>query len=99
MTDKLPSRPTLDIREALNDLLRRNDRTQDKEVGDMFLGSDIFIARLRRPKVLEGNWADIDRTVDIFDLIEAHQQGESSMPPRSDFDDRENPMAGRSQQA
>lgn len=41
MTDKLPSRPTLDIREALNELLQRNDRTQDKVVGDMFLGSDI----------------------------------------------------------
>ena len=94
MTDKLPSRPTLDIREALNDLLRRNDRTQDKEVGDMYLGSDIFVAKLRRPKVLEGSWADIDRTIDLFDLIEAHQQGDSSMPPRHDKDGRENHMAG-----
>lgn len=99
MTDKLPSRPTLDIREALNDLLRRNDRTQDKEVGDMYLGSDIFIAKLRRPQVLEGSWVDIDRTVDLFDLIEAHQQGESSMPPRHDDDRRESPKAGRSKQA
>ena len=56
MTDKLPSRPTLDIREALNKLLRRNDRTQGREVGDMYLGSDIFIARLRRPQVVEGDW-------------------------------------------
>ena len=76
MTDKLPSRPTLDIREALNELLQRNDRTQDKVVGDMFLGSDIFIARLRRPKVLEGDWEDMDRTVDLFDLIDAHQKGD-----------------------
>jgi len=75
MTDKLPSRPTLDIREALNELLQRNDRTQGKVVGDMFLGSDIFIARLRRPKVLEGDWEDLDRTVDLFDLIDAHQEG------------------------
>lgn len=75
MTDKLPSRPTLDIREALNELLQRNNRTQDKVVGDMFLGSDIFIARLRRPKVLEGEWENIDRTVDLFDLIDAHQKG------------------------
>lgn len=81
MTDKLPSRPTLDIREALNELLQRNDRTQDKVVGDMFLGSDIFIARLRRPKVLEGNWEDIDRTVDLFDLIDAHQKGDASQAP------------------
>lgn len=78
MTDKLPSRPTLDIRAALNDLLQRNDRTQDKVVGDMFLGSDIFIAQLRRPKVLEGSWENLDRTIDLFDLIDAHQKGESS---------------------
>jgi hypothetical protein len=82
MADKLPSRPTLDIREALNELLRRNDRTQDKEVGEMYLGPDIFIARLRRPQVLEGSWQDIDRTVDLFDLIDAHQRGEGSLPPR-----------------
>jgi hypothetical protein len=82
MTDKLPSRPTLDIREALNELLQRNDRTQDKVVGDMFLGSDIFIAQLRRPKVLEGSWEDVDRTVDLFDLIEAHKNGDESQEDR-----------------
>jgi len=82
MTDKLPSRPTLDIREALNELLQRNDRTQGKVVGDMFLGSDIFIARLRRPKVLEGDWEDLDRTVDLFDLIDAHQEGDISRASR-----------------
>lgn len=74
MADKLPSRPTLDIREALNELLRRNDRTQDKEVGEMYLGSDIFIARLRRPMVVEGNWEDLDRTVDLFDLMDEHRR-------------------------
>lgn len=75
MTDKLPSRPTLDIREALNELLRRNNRTQDKEVGDMYLGSEIFIAQLRKTQILEGSWEDIDRTIDLFDLIDAHQRG------------------------
>jgi len=84
MTDKLPSRPTLDIREALNELLQRNDRTQGKVVGDMFLGSDIFIARLRRPKVLEGDWEDLDRTVDLFDLIDAHQAGDISRTSREE---------------
>ncbi len=84
MTNKLPSRPTLDIREALNGLLRRNDRTQDREVGDMYLGSDIFIAQLRRPQVLEGSWEDIDRTVDLFDLIEAHQRDDGFVPPQRD---------------
>lgn len=80
MTEKLPSRPTLDIREALTELLRRNERTHDKEVGDMYLGSDIFVARLRQPRVLEGSWEDLDRTVDLFDLMDAHQRGEASLP-------------------
>jgi hypothetical protein len=82
MTDKLPSRPTLDIREALNELLRRNNRTQDKVVGDMYLGSDIFIAQLRRPMIVDGSWEDLDRTIDLFDLIEAHQREDTSLPPK-----------------
>ncbi len=94
MTDKLPSRPTLDIREALNELLQRNDRTQDKVVGDMFLGSDIFIAQLRRPKVLEGHWEDMDRTVDLFDLIDAHQKGDT---PQDAQDDRGQARASKAQ--
>lgn len=78
MTEKMPSKPTLDIREALNELLRRNERTQGKEVGDMYLGSEVFIAQLRRPKVVEGDWEDVDKTVDLFDLIDAHQRGETN---------------------
>jgi hypothetical protein len=74
MTEKLPSRPTLSIRDALNELLRRNSHTRDREVGDMYLGADIFVARLRRTFVLEGSWEDVDRTVDVFDLIDAHQR-------------------------
>jgi hypothetical protein len=76
MTDKMPSRPTLDIREALNELLRRNERTRDKEVGEMYLGADIFVAHLRRPRLIEGSYQDIDRTVDLVDLIDAHQNGD-----------------------
>jgi hypothetical protein len=80
MTDKLPSRPTLDIRQALNNLLRRDERTRDREVGDMYLGSDLFVARLRRPRLIEGRFEDLDRTIDLFDLIDAHQRGEGSLP-------------------
>lgn len=78
MTDKMPSRPTWDIREALNDLLRRNERTRGKEVGEMYLGSEIFIAQLRRPHVVEGKWEDLDKTIDLFDLIDAYQRGDAS---------------------
>ena len=77
MTDKLPSRPTLDIRDALNELLRRNDRTYGKEVGEMYLGSDIFVARWRRPRLIEGSYENVDRTVDLFDLMDEHRRGES----------------------
>lgn len=76
MTDKLPSKPTLRIREALNELLQRNDHTLGREVGEMFLGSDIFIARLRRPRVVEGDWEDLDRTIDLLDLMDDHLREE-----------------------
>lgn len=79
MTEKLPSGPALDVREALNTLLRRSDRANGKQVGDMYLGSDIFVARLRRPKVVEGSWEDLDRTVDLFELIDAHQKEEEAL--------------------
>lgn len=84
MTDKLPSRPTLDIREALNELLRRNEHTRDKEVADMYLGSDIFVARLRRPQVLEGSCESVERTVDVFDLIDAYQNEDGTPLVESD---------------
>lgn len=87
MTEKLPSKPTMRVREALNEYLRRNDQTEGREVGDMYLGPEIFIARLRRPRVLEGDWSEIDITVDLFDLIDQHQkedqQAVSSAPERN----------------
>jgi hypothetical protein len=76
MNEQLPSKPTLRIREALNDLLQRNAHTHGKEVGEMYLGSDVFVVRLRRPQVVEGQWVNLDRTVDLFDLMDDHRQGE-----------------------
>ena len=76
MTDELPSKPTLRLREALNELLQRNERTHGREVGEMFIGPDLFIARLRQPRVVEGQWEDTERTVDLFDLIDDHKRGD-----------------------
>ncbi|MBP9502949.1 MAG: hypothetical protein KBF17_12380 [Candidatus Promineofilum sp.] len=76
MTDKLPTRPTQGIREALNELLRRNKGTNDKVAGEMFIDRDLFVARLRRPVVVEGQWENLDRTVDLLELIEAHRRGD-----------------------
>lgn len=63
------------IKEALDDLLQRNDRTRGKQVGDMYLGSDIFVVRLHRRRVIEGQWEDLDRTVDLFDLMDQREEG------------------------
>jgi hypothetical protein len=49
----------------------------------MYLGADIFVARLRRPQLVEGSWEDVDRTVDLFDLMDEHRRGEASLPPLS----------------
>jgi hypothetical protein len=76
MTEEWPSKPTLRIREALNELLQRNDHTTGREVGEMFLGPDLFVARLRRPRVIEGQWEDTERTVDLFDLMDDHTRSE-----------------------
>jgi hypothetical protein len=78
MTEKLSSKPTMQIREALNELLRRNDLTSGREVGEMYLGPEIFIARLRRPQVLEGNWSEVDGTVDLLDLIDQHRENDGA---------------------
>jgi hypothetical protein len=78
MTEKLPSKPTMQIREALNNWLRRTDLTAGREVGEMYLGPEIFIARLRRPQVLEGDWSEVDGTVDLLDLIDLHRAGDSA---------------------
>jgi hypothetical protein len=74
MTEKLPSKPTMRIREALNELLRQDDLTAGREVGEMYLGPEIFIARLRQPQILEGNWSEVDGTVDLLDLIDQHRE-------------------------
>jgi hypothetical protein len=62
------------VRQALNDLLRRTEQMEGWEVGEMYLGPEIFIARLRQPRVLEGDWSEVDRTVDLFDLIDHYQK-------------------------
>lgn len=65
-------RPLLELREVLNELLRRNDRTTGAEAGEMYLGKDILVVRLRRPKVVEGEWRDLEMTVDVMDLMDMH---------------------------
>lgn len=61
------------VREALDEFLQQNDGTSGKEVGEMYLGPDIFVAMLRRRRVLEGEWESMERTVDLFDLMDQHR--------------------------
>ncbi len=65
------------VREALDEFLQQGDGTSGKEVGEMYLGPDIFVAMLRRRRVLEGEWESTERTVDLFDLMDQHQQDDS----------------------
>lgn len=63
------SNPTERIKEALNELCEYNDRTKGKISGEMYLGKDIFVVRLREQKIIDGEWEEIDNTIDIMELI------------------------------
>jgi hypothetical protein len=78
---KLPSQATIRIREALEELLRRSELNHGREVTDMFLGPDIFVALLRRPQVVEGEWQDTERTMDLLDLMDAYGPGGKGSGP------------------
>jgi len=61
-------KPTLRIAAALGEILRSNARTWGKGVGKMYLGADVFIVRLTRPQIVNGQCWETDRTIDIQDL-------------------------------
>lgn len=67
--------PMADIRQAVNRLLKRNHRTDEAEAGEMYLGKDVLVVRLKRPKIIEGQWRDLDATVDVMDLIDMYDNG------------------------
>jgi hypothetical protein len=60
------------VRNAINGLLRRNRRTEGVEVEEMYMSRELFVARLRQPKIIEGRYIDVDKTVDMADLFEMH---------------------------
>lgn len=64
------------IAELLTELCSYNDRTNGAVAGDMYLGKDVFVATIRRPRMFEGEWEDIDNTVDMLDLIDMHRRGD-----------------------
>lgn len=68
-------KPTEIIRDAINELCGYNDRTKGAEAGDMYLSGEIFVTRLKRTRIIDGEWVDIDNVVDIEDLMRWHQEG------------------------
>lgn len=63
---------------VINELLRRNRRTQGRTVREMWVSPRIFVAQLREWKTIDGTCTDVPRPVDeadLFDLMEEHQRG------------------------
>lgn len=70
--------PTERVRDAVNELLACNERTRGAVVGGrMLLGEEYLVVPLARPVVIEGQWEDVERTADIFDLMDAYQEEQS----------------------
>lgn len=66
--------PTLVIKAGLDELLRRNERTRGRETGEMYLGADLFVARLARPKIINGQCWPVDKTMSIIDLMDMAEE-------------------------
>ena len=68
------TKPTQRIEQDINLLCEFNNRTAGMIVDQMYLGSRIFIASLKpKPKIINGIAVNVDKTIDIFDLMEQHQ--------------------------
>lgn len=72
-------KPTRLIKWGVNQLTAMNEHTQGKVAAQMYLGSELLVVELRQPRIIEArkgiDYKDVDRTIDIFDLMDAHQQG------------------------
>lgn len=69
-------KPTAIVRDAVNEMLARNDRTRDAVASDrMYLDENFLIVPLKRPVVIEGQWTEVAKTADLFDLMDDYQAG------------------------
>lgn len=66
--------PAERIEDALNELCQYNDRTDGGQVGNMYLGKDIFVAEIRHPKTIEGEWTDGDERYDLVKSIDEYRK-------------------------
>ncbi len=62
--------PTATIRDAMNELLRRNDYTQGAEVAELYLGRRGLFARFKHPVVIDGTCETVHKTADLLDLMD-----------------------------
>lgn len=81
MTHHEDDYPTATIRDAVNELLRRNSYTHGAEVGAIYLGRRILVAHLAHPVTIEGECIDIPKTVDMADLIDDFQTAHNGRGP------------------
>ncbi len=72
MNDRPYRKPTEELRRWADELLERNDYTRGAVAGEMYLGPNVLVVELRRPVIIEGQCEDVERTVDLFDLMDAH---------------------------
>ena len=77
MNDRPYRKPTEEIRQWADELFDRNERTRGAVAGEMYLGRDVLVVELRRPVVIEGQWADVAAKTptdeeDLFDLMDAY---------------------------
>lgn len=70
----MTQKPTKKIKDGLDELIEYNERVGGGEVGSMYLGEHIFVAEIKHPRVINGEWEDMDKTVDMTDLIDMHQR-------------------------
>lgn len=65
---------TIALKNAINRLLRLNDYTAGAEVRELYLGTDIMVVTFSRPIVIEGACRDVEQTIDLFDLMNMHEE-------------------------
>ena len=71
-------RPTCALADAVRDMCERNGRTRGAVAGDVWLGDHFVLVTLKQPVIIDGtcqNVARPDDVVDLFDLMDAWQNG------------------------
>ncbi len=69
----MAKKPAAQIKDAVNKLAERNDRTAGKTFDGMFLGPDLLVVTLSEKRVIDGEWKDGDERADLIDQIDEYK--------------------------